>query len=385
MKRVMSTTLLVLLAAAMLASCAAPTPTIAPVPSEAPAVETPNIVETTPPSEEPAAEKIVVTDALDRTVEFDEYPSRIVIVGQAAFMLLDAAFLFPEALERIIGYELRSQTGLNFIATVFPESSRMAVREMGSGPEQIAPLNPDLVMMKSYLKGELGDQFELLGIKVVYLDLETPEQINKDIQTLGQIFGNKERADELVALFDQEKNAVTDRTAAITEQEKPSALLLQYSDKGGEVAFSVPPANYLQSQLIEMAGGIPAWKEIPTDGWTIVTVEQIAAWNPDMIFIIHYQGKAVEVVESLKTDANWMPLEAVKNDQLYAFPLDFQSWDQPDTRWPLGLQWLAAKLHPELYADYDPVEETKAFYRDFYGLSDDVITEKVLPLLKGDF
>jgi len=117
MKRVLSSTLLVLLAAAMLTSCA--TPTIAPVTTEAPAVETPDIVETTPPSEEPVAEKIVVTDALNRTVEFDEYPSRIVIVGQAAFMLLDAAFLFPEALERIIGYELRSQTGLNFIATVF--------------------------------------------------------------------------------------------------------------------------------------------------------------------------------------------------------------------------------------------------------------------------
>jgi len=57
MKRVMSTTLLVLLAAAMLASCAAPTPTIAPVSSEAPAVETPDIVETTPPSEEPVGGK----------------------------------------------------------------------------------------------------------------------------------------------------------------------------------------------------------------------------------------------------------------------------------------------------------------------------------------
>lgn len=384
MKRIWSTTLFVVLAAAMLASCAAPNPTLAPVPTEAPAVETPDIIETTPPTEEPMTEKIVVTDALDRTVEFDEYPNRIVIVGKAAFMPLDAAFLFPEAQERISGYELRAQTGVDFIATVFPESSVMTVIETDSGPEQIAPLNPDLVIMKSYLKEKLGDQVELLGIKVVYLDLETPEKINKDIQTLGQVFGNKERADEMVALYDQAKNQVTDTTATIPDGEKPSALLLQYSDKGGEIAFSVPPANYLQSQLIEMAGGVSAWKEIPTDGWTIVTIEQIAAWNPDMIFIIHYQGKAVEVVESLKTDTNWMLFDAVKNEHLYAFPLDFQSWDQPDTRWTLGLQWIAAQLHPELYADYDLVEETKAFYRDFYGLSDEIIAEKVLPLLKGD-
>ena len=29
--------------------------------------------------------------------------------------------------------------------------------------QQIAPLNPDLVMMKSYLKEQLGDQVEQLG------------------------------------------------------------------------------------------------------------------------------------------------------------------------------------------------------------------------------
>jgi iron complex transport system substrate-binding protein len=260
----------------------------------------------------------------------------------------------------------------------------MTVLEMDSGPEQIAPLNPDLVMMKSYLKEQLGNQVEQLGIKVVYLDLETPEQINKDIQTLGQIFGNPTRADELTALYDQERTQVTDISSTVAEEEKPSVLVLQYSDKGGEIAFSVPPMNFLQYTLVEMAGGIPVWKDMPTDGWTVVSIEQIAAWNPDAVFIIHYQGKAVEVVEALKSDANWMLLDVVKNNQLFAFPLDFQSWDQPDTRWTLGLAWMAARLHPDLYPDFNLVEETKSFYANFYGLSEEVITNLVLPLLNGD-
>lgn len=260
----------------------------------------------------------------------------------------------------------------------------MTVIEQDSGPEQIAPLNPDLVMMKAYLKEQLGDQVEKLGIKVVYLDLETPEQINKDIQTLGQIFGNTERANELTALFDQSKTKVTDITSEISDEEKPSTLVLMYSDKGGEVAFSFPTLNYFQTTLVEMAGGIPVWKDLPADGWTVVTIEQIAAWNPDAIFIIHYQGKAVEVVENLKSDANWKLLDAVQNDRLYAFPLDFQSWDQPDTRWTLGLSWMAAKLHPDLFPGFDVIEEAKAFYRDFYGLNDSLITDKIIPLIKGD-
>lgn len=384
MKRIISITLVIVVLINFLAACAAPVPTEVPVINESPATEAPDVLDTAVPSAEPAAKTITVTDALGRTVEFDQLPSRIMIVGKAAFMLLDAAYLFPEAPERIIAYELRSQTGLDFVKTVFTGDGEMTVIEQDSGPEQIAPLNPDLVMMKAYLKDQLGDQVEKLGIKVVYLDLETPEQINKDIQTLGQIFGNEARADELTAQYDHAMKKVTDATASLTDEEKPSVLVLMYSDKGGEVAFSYPTMNYFQSQLVEIAGGVPVWKDLPADGWTIVTIEQIAAWNPDATFIIHYQGKAVEVVENLKTDANWMLLDAVKNDRLYAFPLDFQSWDQPDTRWTLGLAWMAAKLHPDLFPSFDLLEEAKAFYRDFYGLNDLVITEKIVPLIKGN-
>ncbi len=61
--------------------------------------------------------------------------------------------------------------------------------------------------------------------------------------------------------------------------------------------------------------------------------------------------------------SEWKELSAVKNGQLKAFPVDFYSWDQPDSRWILGLKWLAKQVHPELFTDLDIKETTKSFYK----------------------
>lgn len=376
--------LLLLLVIGLLAGCAQP----AAVPTERPVVETqaPLVTEAPAPepTEAPASAAFTVTDALGRVVEFDTLPTRITVAGKAGFMISNAVYLFSEAPERVVAYVAGSQTPNDFISTVYPEALSLLKLETTSGPEQIAPIKPDVVLLKSYLKDSLGDPLEQLGIKVVYLSLETIDEINRDIRILGSLFGNPQRAEELVQMYALTSAKVTDITAGISEEEKPTVLMLQYSDKGGEIAFKVPPVDWLQSSIVTMAGGKPAWSDVTTDGWTTITFEQIATWNPQVIFMIDYKGNAVDVVKNLKADEGWMLLDAVKNDQLFAVPVDFQSWDQPDTRWILGLTWVAAKLHPDLFSGVDMTSEIKSFYASFYGLDDEIINTKIMPLVMGD-
>ena len=160
--------------------------------------------------------------------------------------------------------------------------------------------------------------------------------------------------------------------------------MLQYSDKGGEIAFKVPPLDWLQSNMVEMAGGALVWKDVPTDGWTTITLEQIAAWNPQVILLVDYKGNGMDIVAQLKADEKWSLLEAVKNDKLFAFPLDFQSWDQPDTRWTLGMTWVATKLHPDLFGTINMQDEIKNFYMNYYGLNEGILSGTIMPLVKGD-
>lgn len=368
----------VVLVIGVLAGCAAPiaAPTTAPMATEAP-VEEPTLAPTSSPA--------LVTDALGRTIEFAELPQRIVLAGKATTMLIDAFYMFPEALEKVVSFDPRSQSATSFIKTAFPITESLTLLEKNAAAEQIAPLTPDLVVLKTYMKDSLGDSLEAIGIPVIYLNLETPNQFYADLRTIGQVLGNSDRAEELVALYQATDGSVKEIVAGIVEAERPSVLLLQYSKDGDNIAFEVPPAEWLQTIIVENGGGVPVWKGTIFDGgWTIVTLEQIAVWNPDIIFIVDYSGGAVEVVKSLKADSNWSSLDAIKSSQIYAFPADFFSWDQPDPRWILGELWLATKIHPTQFSAVNINEEFTNFYKSYYGLDDATITEKILPLLTGD-
>jgi iron complex transport system substrate-binding protein len=136
---------------------------------------------------------------------------------------------------------------------------------------------------------------------------------------------------------------------------------------------------------VEIAGGSPVWKELgASGGWTVVNLEQVAAWDPDQIYIIDYAGNASEVKHTLNDNPIWSSLQAGQNGQLFAFASDFYSWDQPDPRWILGLEWLATKIHPDLTPDIDIVQEVNAFYSQLYGMDQEKINADVLPRLSGD-
>ena len=141
----------------------------------------------------------------------------------------------------------------------------------------------------------------------------------------------------------------------------------------------------MQTLLVEMAGGDPAWKDATLGfNWTTVTLEQIAAWDADKIFIVNYVQDPNEIVATLKADPTWQGLRAVQANELYGFAGDVYSWDQPDPRWSLGLSWLASRLHPDLFPSYDAVAEVQEFYQFMYGMEPAYIEDNLLPAFRGD-
>jgi iron complex transport system substrate-binding protein len=332
-----------------------------------------------------------VTDALGRSVEFDAVPDRIVIAGRGLLMVADALYLFPEASDRLIGVEKITQGRGNFLSVVDPDFGEKRVFPVNVGAEEILAVRPDAVLLKSYMKTMLGERLEMLGVKVVYLDLETPEQYERDIETLGAMLQDAARAREITGFYRRAVQKVRLRLEAAEEgsgrsgARRPGVLLLYYSDRGGSVSFNVPPAGWMQTILTEMAGGKALWKDVKAaKGWTKVGFEQIAAWDPEYIFVTSYFSDPGDVVGRLESDSSWRHLDAVKAGRILAFPGDFYSWDQPDPRWILGLTWLAAVMHEDLFGDIDLTGEARAFYRELYGVDRTTFDRSILPLLSPD-
>lgn len=336
------------------------------------------------PAAAPTLTGITVTDALGRTVTLPRLPQRIALAGRAITLVADAVYLFPAASARTVTLGKNTQ-GKDFIPVIDPNHESKLKLETQVGPEQLAAAKPDVVVLKSYLADTLGKPLESLNIPVVYVDFETPEQYQRDLATLGQVMGDPARAKQVSAFYQERVDRVTKALAGLSDDHKPRVLLLYYNDKGGQVAFNVPPLEWIQTWMAQTAGGRPVWKDAKLgQGWTKVNLEQVAAWDADQIYIIAYTGNVDDVVKRLKADPQWQALRAVKQGKLFAFPADYYSWDQSDTRWILGLLWLAGKIQPERLADLDIQQEARTFYKEMYNLDEAAFQKFIQPNLAGD-
>jgi iron complex transport system substrate-binding protein len=341
----------------------------------------------TPPSvpADAAPTGLTFTDALGRTLTFDAPPQRMVVAGKSNLTIAETVYLFPEARDRVVGLVVGKQPLGDFLSLVDPTWEQKTHLAPDAGPEQIAPLHPDAVLLRSFTADTLGRALEELDVPVVYFDLETPDQYFRDVAAMGQLLGNAARAQVIQDFYQSRLERIEQALGGLNDEQKPRVLLVQYSEQGGDVALNVPPEAWLQTTEVELAGGAPVWKEAAqAGGWTVVNFEQIAAWDPDQIFVISYQADSAQVVAKLKSNPQWQALQAVQSDAIYGFPGDTFSWDQPEPRWILGVTWLAGKIQPERFSSLDMQQEVVEFFVQIYGMDGAAVEASILPKLKGN-
>jgi len=317
-----------------------------------------------------------VTDALGRSLSFQRIPERIVIAGRAAPLLVDAVYIFPGVSQRVVGVGETDQGQGDFLPLIDRGAGAKQRFSDSAAPEQLAAVRPDLVILKSSAKAQLGDALERFGIRVLYLDLESPEKFSADVQTLGRLFQQPERAHFIQDWYRSRVEAVVRATATA---EKPSVLLVRHCAQDGTNAFAVPPANWIQAVTTETAGGLAVWKGAgPGGAWKKIGPEQLSSWNPRYVFVVSCGKPSGPIAEDIQNSGTI-------TGTITGFPSDFYSWDQADTRWILGLEWMAVTLHPELLPDLDLRAEIHEFFTRLYGIDESTMASEIFPRLEGVF
>lgn len=319
-------------------------------------------------------------DALGRIVRLDAAPSTIVVPGKAALMPADALYLFDQARQARV-YLAKTDQGLgDFFDVLLRDEERSPRLGQQVSIEALIALKPDLVIAKTSNQSALGERLDDFGIPVFYMELEDARQWSSEIEQLGRLLGDQKRAQEISAFYKNRENVVVDTLSTLAQADKPRVLVLQAASTDGTTVFSVAPAGWIQTYIVQQAGGIPVWLDVPfiDQAWKKVSFEQIATWKPDVVYIVSYRSDAAAFLQEIEADTRWQALHASSAVSVKAIPADYVNFAQSDSRWILALEFMAADLHPDKFPLFSMVERIESFYRQLYRIEDDAVIARLV-------
>jgi iron complex transport system substrate-binding protein len=247
--------------------------------------------------------------------------------------------------------------------------------------EEIAKLKPDVAVIWDY-QPEIGKKLEELGIPSVAIKYGTLEDVQKGIKLVGEIINQQERADALIKYQQDTSDYLKSKESNLSDKNKPKVLYLR------DEQLQIAVGDSVNSIMIEAAGGVNVANE-SRGQWAKVTMEQVMAWNPEVIVISNFSDLLPDDLYANKLSGqDWSKIDAVKNKRVYKAPMGIYRWDAPCVETPLMMKWLGQILHPEVFTDYDMRADLKKFYQTFfnYKLSDaeldQILNSKQNPGLK---
>ena len=332
----------------------------APAATEAPVAEDP--AETAAPETEEPTE----ASAWPKTI-VDVMGNELVLEGPATKLVgthnptMNMAVILGGGGKYIAGFGNKEMADVLY-SYVYPELANDVI-QIGKGKnvnyETVLTTGADLAILPQRF-AYMVEEFAAIDIPAIVIlpSKESYDTIRNALTLVGQVTGEEDRAEEIIAYFDGVINKLAQRTASVSE--KPSVMFL-----GSSSMYSVAPGAMIQSDIMETAGAVNAVTGIDVQGsFADVSAEEIVGWNPDIIWVPNY---ADYTVEDVLNAPEFQSITAVQNGAVYTFPCNLEPWDYPSTSACLGAAWATWNLHPELYSYDELMADINGLYELLYG------------------
>ena len=281
--------------------------------------------------------------------------------------------VFFDSAEKIVGMSGTSMSAAKngLLGELYPEildAETGFIDGSTVNTEELLKLQPDVVFYNASRK-ELGEQLRKAGFPAVAIsvnkwDYDCIETLNQWAALLGEIFPENDRREAVAAYSGKIYNLVQDRVRKIPER-KQVLFLYQYS----EANLLTSGQKFFGQWWADAIGAENVAHELSTDNSVSVNMEQVYAWNPEIVFITNFTTAGPDdLYENTVGVYDWSGVQAVRDRQVYKMPLGMYRSYTPGADTPVTLLWMAKTAYPELFADIDILEETKAYYREVFGV-----------------
>lgn len=280
---------------------------------------------------------------------------------------MSTQLLFPlNAQDVLVASPKGKVVNLDNFVKVFPKANSLpsAGDFKNLNAETILSFAPDIVITNYTTP---ISKLEDAGVPVALLNQESPQNMLKSMQFLGNILGKTEEARRSLIYFNQQLSFIQSKTKAIDKK-----LTVYFA--GSSILQTFGKGMY-QNSLVGLAGGASVSKDA-IGGKITVSYEQILSWNPDFIVLAPYfAGKVSDVL----SNPNLKSVKAISNKNVIMMPSFILSYDLPTPESILGVMWLSNKLYNNV-VNFNIAEEAKNFYKKIYSYK---LTDNDLKFILG--
>lgn len=316
-----------------------------------------------------------ITDQLGRQVTIPDQVDRVVVLQHQTLNLL----VQLDAAQDIVGVlnNWQQQLGSGYVRLAPSLEKTPVVGDLTSvNLESVVALHPQVVFVTNYAPQEMIDQISQTGITVVAVSLRDDpkgeehkmnpvlpdedqaytEGLKKGIQLIGEVVNRQKQAQSLIDYTFAQRQLTGMRLKSVPADQRIRTYMANPD-------LTTYGSGKYTGLMMAHAGALNV-AAATVKGYKQVSLEQVIAWDPQVIFV---QDRYPEVVGQINHDPKWQSIDAVKNHRVYLMPEYAKAWGYPmPEALAIGELWMAKKLYPQKFADIDMQKQADAYYQRFY-------------------
>jgi len=283
------------------------------------------------PTASPAPEVRTITDSAGRSVDIPATVDAVISLAPSTTEMVAA--LNEQGTVQILAVDVYSDYPPDVV-----DLPKITNYDMTVNYEQIAALQPDVVLAAGITAPDVVEQVTALGIPVVVVGSvdTTFVSILSDIMLVGRVLDAETNAQNVVDQMQADWDALVAEVAGYPER---PTVFWELDATDPAKPYTIGPNNFV-NDLLTAAGGVNIFATADTP-YPQVSIEQIVAADPDVILLADsIYGVTPEMVVSRE---GWQTLSAVTGQRVY--PINDSLVSRPGPRIVAGLAEVVSALH----------------------------------------